>query len=275
MPPTSRAHAGTYSLTKKRLRRCEGHGRRHGRQCRNLFADEEAIETVASVTYPCLSFPRRNLFADEEAIETVTVSLCTCTWVGRNLFADEEAIETSFTRSLLAAFSYCRNLFADEEAIETSTVWRVATTWLQGRNLFADEEAIETWPRRPDRNRNRKAGTYSLTKKRLRRCGNRADACARSRAGTYSLTKKRLRRGHTAGRLDRELGRNLFADEEAIETNSFPVPRVGLIVGRNLFADEEAIETAKAELAGRTLIQAGTYSLTKKRLRLNHKYSTR
>ena len=38
-------------------------------------------------------------------------------------------------------------------------------------------------------------------------------------------------------------GRNLFADEEAIETAATIEVVDGLSFGRNLFADEEAIET--------------------------------
>ena len=87
------------------------------------------------------------------------------------------------------------------------------------RNLFADEEAIET----------ASAWAASL----LRVC----------EAGTYSLTKKRLRHIQPRCRRVDEKRRNLFADEEAIETQN-----------RN---------------AGRDLpVFAGTYSLTKKRLRL-------
>ena len=117
----------------------------------------------------------------------------------RNLFADEEAIET-----ILAMSGYCdsrsrRNLFADEEAIETLQGHGGAGSQLERRNLFADEEAIET-------------GTLILF-------------TILHKAGTYSLTKKRLRPEPVNSSGSRSAGRNLFADEEAIETYSATSPR--------------------------------------------------
>ena len=87
----------------------------------------------------------------------------------------------------------CRNLFADEEAIETLDREVLTGIVLDRRNLFADEEAIET------------------------RCPVSVSG-GKNRAGTYSLTKKRLRQVGAEAYAVRPLRRNLFADEEAIET---------------------------------------------------------
>src|ERR1022692_3127363 len=62
------------------------------------------------------------------------------------------------------------------------------------------------------------AGSYSLTKKRLR--PNPPQSCSwRRSAGSYSLTKKRLRlRSKFRASSSPIVRRKLFADEEAIET---------------------------------------------------------
>src|ERR1017187_1154601 len=63
------------------------------------------------------------------------------------------------------------------------------------------------------------AGSYSLMKKRLRLEPGNCVAAQVLYAGSYSLMKKRLRPG-TGKRAKRGgLGRKLFADEEAIETD--------------------------------------------------------
>ena len=63
--------------------------------------------------------------------------------------------------------------------------------------------------------------------------------------------------------------RKVFADEEAIETKTRCLPAGGN-PGRKVFADEEAIETGVAGWALRLMVEAGKYSLMKKRLRLQH-----
>ena len=86
------------------------------------------------------------------------------------------------------------------------------------------------------------AGTYSLTKKRLR-LENECCSASFVRAGTYSLTKKRLRQEDRFCPDSYCRGRNLFADEEAIETFKGAAGLGNKSKCRNLFADEEAIET--------------------------------
>ena len=67
-------------------------------------------------------------------------------------------------------------------------------------------------------------------------------------AGTYSLTKKRLRHDSERPKAHSFGSRNLFADEEAIETIRWWKSLSTCSAGRNLFADEEAIETRNDEL---------------------------
>ena len=67
------------------------------------------------------------------------------------------------------------------------------------------------------------AGSYSLMKKRLRLSRFRHDFLLGHYAGSYSLMKKRLRRNSTAERIREHIGRKLFADEEAIETDYPPM----------------------------------------------------
>ncbi len=81
---------------KKRLRQIRTNGRplRHP-TCRKIFADEEAIETVANLAPRCALFNCRKIFADEEAIETDLILNFFGNFVfGRKIYADEEAIET-------------------------------------------------------------------------------------------------------------------------------------------------------------------------------------
>src|ERR1017187_5867137 len=98
------------------------------------------------------------------------------------------------------------------------TLWRTAPPMLAGSySLMKKRLRLRHVDGRPVRLHI--AGSYSLMKKRLRLEPGNCVAAQVLYAGSYSLMKKRLRPG-TGKRAKRGgLGRKLFADEEAIETD--------------------------------------------------------